>query len=477
MKKSILTIIILLLLSAARIVTAQSVKVDTNFVFGGCNNKSMTVIRNYTSESSFKLEINEITSTNSFGLGLTTPTDYNTGIVEGRTINFNLSTNQYGALAMEGVTAADSGTCLVKTILKFAQNDSVIDTIYFFLRKVPFQLMTPIVNIQELKPEFGTLNWSSNQPVNCKYNLSVFGEVQKDSFSLISIKAVDTIKSYTLTNLSPKSKYKIKVSAEFNGCLSNEGNIAFQTPCLPFINVYENNFEENNDCQQLINTTNNGWSISYGPSGYSGKVLQHLTSNSNANNWFISQGIRLQEGDKYYIRYNYSINSNLFTERFRVTIGNSNLNTSNHLTLVNFQGINNSEIKTDSIVFEVDSTDIYYLGINCYSAANQSTLYIDNIKLSSLNHTGIQNQTIQDADFIVFPNPNNGTFNLRYLFSNSAIYNISLINALGQEIWTDQQMVQAGQQTLPISSNLASGVYTLHITNTEEQVQQKIIIK
>lgn len=477
MKKNIKITILMLIVSALSLVNAQTVKTDTNFVFGGCNNRSMTVIRNYSSESSFKLEINKITSTNSFGLGLITPTDYNTGITEGRTINFNLSTNQYGALALEGQTTADSGTCLVKTILKFAQNDEVIDTIYFYLRKVPFQLMTPIVNIQELKPEFGTLNWSSNQPVNCKYNLSVFSEVQKDSFSLISIKAIDTITSYTLTNLSPKSKYKIKVSAEFNDCHSNEGSIAFQTPCLPLINFYRNDFEEDNDCQQLINVTNNGWSISYGPSGYSGKVLQHLTSNNNANSWFVSQGIRLQKGDKYYIRYDYSINSNLFTERFKVTIGNSNLNTSNHLTLVNFQGINNSEIKTDSIVFEVDSTDIYYLGINCYSAANQSTLYIDNIKLSSLNHTGIQNQNIQDADFIVIPNPNNGTFNLRYFFSNSATYNISLINALGQEIWSEQQMVQAGQQTLPINSNLGTGVYNLRITNAEEQVQQKIIIK
>ena len=54
---------------------------------------------------------------------------------------------------------------------------------------------------------------------------------------------------------------------------------------------------------------------------------------------------------------------------------------------------------------------------------------------------------------------------------------MSLVNLLGQQIWSAQQTIQAGEQTIQINANLSPGVYTLRINNQNEQAKHKVMIK
>jgi hypothetical protein len=93
---------------------------------------------------------------------------------------------------------------------------------------------------------------------------------------------------------------------------------------------------------------------------------------------------------------------------------------------------------------------------------------IGNVGLNDLNNL---------KELVVYPNPSNGTFAVSFNALKSSTVEMSLVNLLGQQIWSAQQTIQAGEQTIQINANLSPGVYTLRINNQNEQAQHKVMIK
>jgi hypothetical protein len=78
---------------------------------------------------------------------------------------------------------------------------------------------------------------------------------------------------------------------------------------------------------------------------------------------------------------------------------------------------------------------------------------------------------------LVYPNPSNGSFTVSLNALKSATAQMSLVNLLGQQIWSEPVMIKSGEQDIAVNANLAPGIYTLHITSQDDQIQQKVIIK
>lgn len=84
------------------------------------------------------------------------------------------------------------------------------------------------------------------------------------------------------------------------------------------------------------------------------------------------------------------------------------------------------------------------------------------------NCTGINYVSKNDIQFNVYPNPNNGVFNLEL----NADAQISIINSLGQEIWNEKMV--SGIHVLDLKDN-AKGIYFIKVSQAYNQQTIKLI--
>ncbi|MCW3082869.1 MAG: hypothetical protein JWP12_235 [Bacteroidetes bacterium] len=79
--------------------------------------------------------------------------------------------------------------------------------------------------------------------------------------------------------------------------------------------------------------------------------------------------------------------------------------------------------------------------------------------------------------FNVYPNPNDGNFNVTFTAASKASYTINISNALGQLIYHDVITDFTGTYTKQLSvSEYGKGVYTVSLTNEKNETVKKIII-
>lgn len=97
-------------------------------------------------------------------------------------------------------------------------------------------------------------------------------------------------------------------------------------------------------------------------------------------------------------------------------------------------------------------------------------------KLNDGNLSGINNLESMSS-LLVYPNPSNGNFTIKVDAKQGSNTRISLLNLLGQEVWTETQNLKMGEQDLSIHTNLSEGVYILRLQNDTEQLLRNIIIK
>ncbi len=77
----------------------------------------------------------------------------------------------------------------------------------------------------------------------------------------------------------------------------------------------------------------------------------------------------------------------------------------------------------------------------------------------------------------IYPNPNDGNFNVSFNVSVKGTYTLELTNALGQLIFKDEVNDFSGQYTKQLSVvDYGKGVYTISLTNEKHEVVKKIIV-
>ncbi len=87
---------------------------------------------------------------------------------------------------------------------------------------------------------------------------------------------------------------------------------------------------------------------------------------------------------------------------------------------------------------------------------------------SFFNNTGIYNYTGEKLDCELFPNPNNGFFNLRYDSEKSQELQVHVYNTLGALIQTSNWKTYSGSNVLPVDlSAQANGVYLLKVSSPQ----------
>lgn len=77
----------------------------------------------------------------------------------------------------------------------------------------------------------------------------------------------------------------------------------------------------------------------------------------------------------------------------------------------------------------------------------------------------------------IYPNPNNGVFNIVLNSDKKTILEISMINTLGQTLWTKLIEQNEGANKMSISPKLPSGVYKLLLKSNNQETYKTIFIK
>lgn len=80
-------------------------------------------------------------------------------------------------------------------------------------------------------------------------------------------------------------------------------------------------------------------------------------------------------------------------------------------------------------------------------------------------------------DCVLFPNPNQGSFNLDFLSTQKEDVWVSVADLNGRTIWSKNWAVQSGQNVLPIELNDAKGIYFVSVKTTEGSISIKTLIQ
>ncbi|MEO6884569.1 MAG: T9SS type A sorting domain-containing protein, partial [Bacteroidia bacterium] len=91
-------------------------------------------------------------------------------------------------------------------------------------------------------------------------------------------------------------------------------------------------------------------------------------------------------------------------------------------------------------------------------------------------NTGIATNNLINS-FNVFPNPNNGNFEVDFSVSNMDNYTIEIHNAIGQLVYQEYLSNYTGKYAKQINlSNFGKGIYMLSLTNSHNQNIKKLIV-
>jgi hypothetical protein len=120
----------------------------------------------------------------------------------------------------------------------------------------------------------------------------------------------------------------------------------------------------------------------------------------------------------------------------------------------------------------------------CYIASNQEFLSAMSAGSLERNLVEVDQESIYlpvpdlNADLTVYPNPNNGSFELRYFSEGKEEVVIRLHDGLGKEVFFTS-MNQFGILHIPVSltSDIARGIYQLVIQEGDKQIVRKVTIQ
>jgi hypothetical protein len=108
---------------------------------------------------------------------------------------------------------------------------------------------------------------------------------------------------------------------------------------------------------------------------------------------------------------------------------------------------------------------------------NGNNLYIDNVNLSQPSTMGVTKNNKNLASISIFPNPTKGETNLKINSTVAANANITVVNALGQVVYTKQSSLNVGINMVQIDvKEFASGLYNVIIESNNSTTSKKITV-
>lgn len=181
----------------------------------------------------------------------------------------------------------------------------------------------------------------------------------------------------------------------------------------------------------FINNGSSSTSWAQATAPYTGTygMSYHWDAANAADVWGITGGQTLVGGTNYTLTFWYRVESSSFPERLKVTVGNGATVAAQTTVLWNNNGgsqLTNTTWAQASISYTPAASGTYYFGFNCYSAADQYYLRVDDVALTGLESPVSYAWTSSPAGFTSSVQNPTGVVN-----NVSTTYTVSATNSLG----------------------------------------------
>jgi hypothetical protein len=106
---------------------------------------------------------------------------------------------------------------------------------------------------------------------------------------------------------------------------------------------------------------------------------------------------------------------------------------------------------------------------------NGNNLYLDNINLTIWKDVGLSKNAL-DMSVTLFPNPSHGETLLSIESQKSGNLEVTVVNALGQVVYSSEMSLQAGKNEITLNTVLPSGIYNVSLQNNQSALSKKLMI-
>ena len=158
-------------------------------------------------------------------------------------------------------------------------------------------------------------------------------------------------------------------------------------------------FEDNFGFETVINYGNGnnnwGWYWEPGSSQTNSIMMYEYDQNYAADTWAFTVKFYCLAGQTYWVGFDQRVASAYYPERLKVTVGTAQTKASQTTTLWNNNNLTNTTwTARTSSNFVPTTTGFYYFAFNCYSAADQYYLMVDNV---TINGPAMQCYSVQSG--------------------------------------------------------------------------------
>ncbi len=198
----------------------------------------------------------------------------------------------------------------------------------------------------------------------------------------------------SVATLAPSTAYNVYVRSN---CGTNSFSqwvkiLNFNTLCTAqdvsyFMPINETTGSALPQCVTIENLNNDTkfWETTSAQSGITNRVMKYsYNSTQAANDWFFTKGLNLTAGLAYRLKFKFKTSSTSAVEKLKVMLGTGNVSTSMQTELFNVTTTSanaSSTVEYTILDFVPAATGVYYVGFQCYSAADQYTLYVGEVSV------------------------------------------------------------------------------------------------
>lgn len=149
----------------------------------------------------------------------------------------------------------------------------------------------------------------------------------------------------------------------------------------------------------------------------------------------------------------------------------SNFDVTRNDYLDSLQKNRNPFIDNPEWVCYIDFTSMTYVANpDIQACKNGITRSLDDEDTLSMNN-------IAKTQFLLFPNPSEGNFNINIYGAKSELANVKMLDLTGRVVSQTQFSITEGNNVFNVSENVSSGVYLVEVTTSAGKATQRIIIK
>lgn len=195
---------------------------------------------------------------------------------------------------------------------------------------------------------------------------------------------------FVVSGLNPLTTYYFRVRAVGVACSINSSTVTVATICGAFPIPYFQNFDTTpvNTVPTCFTITNDNadavtWKIQNSLAASTPNAF-HLATNTSidTDDWFFTPGLNLTAGTTYRLRFKYNTQSaGTYAENMRIRLGTGPSEVNMNNTILNLSNIINTVYQTATVDFTPVTNNVFYLGFQGYSFANQSKIMIDDISI------------------------------------------------------------------------------------------------